>query len=225
MAFVVNFGEPSPGLRGTFLSEQPLRIGILGGTLDPIHHGHLFAAEEVRAKLRLDSVLFIPCGQPPHKARGPIAAAEHRYAMCMAATASNPWFSVSRIEIDRPGPSYTIDTLRQLRTAHGEEAEFFLILGADAILEIDTWRQPDDVLAEARCVAVPRAGADLRSLPRIIGAQRASLVRIVEIPVLEISATDIRRRVRESRPIRYLTPDAVVDYIEREGLYREVETP
>jgi nicotinate-nucleotide adenylyltransferase len=198
-----------------------LRIGILGGTLDPVHHGHLFAAEEVRARFELERVLFIPCGHAPHKDERGMTAAEHRYRMCVLATQSNPFFEVSRIEIDRPGASYTIDTLRQLRTIHGAETELFFILGADALLEIDTWHMPDAVLAEARCVAVPRPGSELTGLASVLGGERASRVEVVPLLGLEISATEIRRRVREGRPIRYLTPDAVVDYIGREGLYVE----
>ena len=207
------------------MRDGPLRIGILGGTLDPVHHGHLFAAEEVRAGCGLDCVLFIPCGHAPHKDERVMTAAENRYRMCVLATGSNPRFEVSRIEIDRPGPSYTIDTLRQLRGIYGPGTELFLIIGADALLEIDTWHLPDAVLAEARCIAVPRPGSELTGLASVIGEERASRVESVSLLGLEISATDIRRRVREGRPIRYLTPDAVVDYIGREGLYVEASNP
>jgi len=203
------------------LGDGPLRIGILGGTLNPVHHGHLFAAEEVRARYGLGLVLFIPCGHAPHKDERAMAPAEHRFRMCELATASNPCFEVSRIEIDRPGPSYTIDTLRQLRTIHGADTELFFIIGADALLELDTWHMPDAVLAEARCIAVPRPGSELTGLASVIGEERAARVETVPLLGLEISATDIRQRVREGRPIRYLTPDAVVDYIGREGLYVE----
>jgi len=207
------------------LSDRPLRIGILGGTLDPVHHGHLFAAEEVRATYELDRVLFIPCGQAPHKDDREIAPAEHRYVMCALATAPNPRFHASRLEIDRPGPSYTVDTLRQLRQVYGSDTELVFIIGADAVLDIDTWHMPDAVLREARCVAVPRPGSELHDLPSVIGEERASRVEMLELPELDISATDIRRRVGEGRPIRYLTPDAVVAYIEREGLYTEADEP
>ena len=203
------------------MGDGPLRIGILGGSLDPVHHGHLFAAEEVRARFELARVLFIPCGHAPHKAERGMAPAEHRLRMCVLATAPNPWFEVSRIETDRPGPSYTIDTLRQLRTLYGADTELWFIIGADALLEIDTWHLPDAVLAEARCIAVPRPGSELTGLASVIGEERASRVETVPLLGLEISATDIRRRVREGRPIRYLTPDSVVDYIGREGLYVE----
>jgi nicotinate-nucleotide adenylyltransferase len=189
--------------------------------LDPVHHGHLFAAEEVRARFELERVLFIPCGHAPHKDERGRTPAEHRLRMCVLATASNPCFEVSRIEIDRPGPSYTIDTLRQVRAIRGADTELFFILGADALLEIDTWRLPDAVLAEARCIAVPRPGSELTGLASVIGEERASRVEVVPLLGLDISATDIRRRVREGRPIRYLTPDSVVDYIGREGLYIE----
>jgi nicotinate-nucleotide adenylyltransferase len=203
------------------LSRTPLRIGILGGTLDPVHHGHLFAAEEVRATYGLDRVLFIPCGHAPHKDERQITPAEHRYEMCALATASNPGFATSRLEIDRPGPSYTIDTLRELRVIHGADTELFFIIGADALLEIDTWHLPDAVLAEARCVAVPRPGSELSGLPSVIGVRRAARVEVMDLPGLDISATDIRCRAREGRPIRYLTPDPVVAYIGENGLYTE----
>ncbi|MBM3500524.1 MAG: nicotinate-nucleotide adenylyltransferase [Armatimonadetes bacterium] len=201
------------------MSPGPLRIGILGGTLDPVHHGHLFAAAEAQAACRLDRVLFIPCGHAPHKAEDEVTPAEHRYLMCVLATASNSGFRVSRLEIDRPGPSYTIDTLRELRAIHGQTTELVFIMGADAVREIDSWHMPDAVLAEARCVAVPRPGSELADLPSVLDRGRADRIEILDLPALDISATEIRRRVRAGRPIRYLTPDPVVDYIAREGLY------
>jgi len=207
------------------LPDRSLRIGVLGGTLDPVHYGHLFAAEEVRAWCGLDRILLMPCGQAPHKDYRAITPAEHRYNMCVLAAQGNSHFCVSRIEIDRPGPSYTIDTLRELRALYGSDTELFFILGADALLEIDTWRQPDDVLREAQCVVVPRKGVELDRLPSVIGAERAARVVVIDMPLLGISATEIRRRVREGRPIRYLLPDPVIDYIQREGLYREAQQP
>lgn len=201
------------------LSGSGPRIGIMGGTFDPIHHGHLFAAEEARARFQLDTVIFIPCGQPPHKDDRDISAAECRYIMCALATAPNPHFEVSRLEIDRPGPSYTIETLRHYRQALGPDAELFFITGADAILEILTWREADAVLREAQCIAVNRPGADLSNLPEVIGDGRAARVEVMDLPALEISSTGIRERVRKGLPIRYLTPNAVVDYITKEALY------
>lgn len=191
----------------------------MGGTFDPIHHGHLFAAEEARARFRLDPVIFIPCGQPPHKADQEISPAECRYIMCALATASNPHFEVSRLEIDRPGPSYTIETLRHYRQRLGPEAELFFVTGADAILEILTWREPDAVLREARCIAVNRPGSDLSHLSNAIGEHRAARIEVLDLPAIEISSTGIRDRARKGLPIRYLTPDVVVDYITKEGLY------
>jgi len=207
------------------LSPRPLRIGVLGGTLDPVHHGHLFAAGEAQARYDLDHVLFVPCGHAPHKDERIVSPGEHRYAMCVLATASNRRFRASRIELEREGPSYTIDTLRQLRAVHGADTELFFIIGADAVLEIDTWHMPDAVLQEARCVAVSRPGSELSDLRSVLEEGRAARVETLDLPGLEISATDIRRRVREGCPIRYLTPDAVVSYIEREGLYLEATKP
>ena len=195
------------------------RIGIMGGTFDPIHHGHLFAAEEARVRFGLERVVFVPCGQPPHKQGKVISAAEHRYLMAALATATNPHFEVSRVEIDREGPSYTIDTLRTFRERLYPGAELFFITGADAILEILTWRDPEAVLREARCIAVARPGHDLSRLAEAIGPERAAAVELLDQPTLDISSTEIRQRVGDGLPIRYLTPTPVVQYILKEALY------
>jgi nicotinate-nucleotide adenylyltransferase len=191
----------------------------MGGTFDPIHHGHLFAAEEARAQFGLERVVFMPCGQPPHKNGRDITPAEHRYVMVALATASNPCFEVSRVEIDRAGPSYTIDTLRCYRTSLMSGARLFFITGADAILEILTWREADAILNEAQCVAVARPGFDLSRLEAVLGRERAARVEVLGTRALDISSTEIRQRVQEGRPIRYLTPEPVVEHIVREGLY------
>jgi len=191
----------------------------MGGTFDPVHHGHLFAAEEARARFELERVIFVPCGDPPHKRGMEVSAPEHRYIMCVLATAANPHFEVSRVEIDRQGPSYTIDTLRWFRERLGPDADLFFITGADAILEILTWREADAVLREARCIAVARPGHDLSSLPTALGADRAAAVQVLDVPTLDISSTEIRERVRTGLPIRYLTSTPVVQYIAKETLY------
>jgi nicotinate-nucleotide adenylyltransferase len=194
-----------------------VRAGVLGGTFDPIHHAHLFIAEQAREQLGLEYTVFVPSCQPPHKLHDPLTSAEHRLAMTTLAVADNPAFRVSRLELDRPGPSYTIDTLRALRA--GGLAEPHFILGADAVLEMGSWYQPAAILREFEVVAVAREGSDLGRLEEALGAELAARVRVLEVPLLEISATEIRRRVREGRSIRYLTPPAVVEYIARHGLY------
>lgn len=188
-----------------------MRLGVMGGTFDPIHNGHLVAAEEARYAFDLERVIFIPAGRPWQKERH-VAPADERYEMTLLATRDNVAFEVSRIEIDRDGPTYTVDTLRTLRDEQ-PDAELFFITGADAIGEILSWKDPDEVLDLATFVAVNRPGHDLsRGLdPR---------VNLLEIPALAISSTDIRGRVAAGRPIRYLVPDAVAAHIRVRGLYR-----
>lgn len=192
----------------------------MGGTFDPIHLGHLVVAEEARARFELERVIFVPNGQPPHKKDYRVTDAEHRYAMCLLATASNPFFEVSREELERPGPSYTIDTLRAFRARLGADAQLYFITGADAVLEIMRWREPEAILAQAHVVAVHRPGFDLSHLAAVVGAERAARILTMPTPGLEISSTELRRRVAEGKSIRHLTTDAVVDYIHKMGLYR-----
>lgn len=193
-----------------------MRLGIMGGTFDPIHYAHLFIAEEARTRLELDRVLFVPNGMPPHKKDYEITPAGHRLAMVELATRDNPSFAASRSEIDRPGPSYTVDTLKQI---HAEQpgAELFFITGMDAVAEILTWRSSDEVLSLARILAVNRPGfAADKSLPNLENGR----VELLDAPHLGISSTLIRERVAQSVPIRYLAPEPVVAYIEEHGLYR-----
>lgn len=192
----------------------------MGGTFDPIHLGHLVVAEEARTRFELERVIFVPNRQPPHKKDYAVTDPEHRYAMCLLATASNPYFEVSREEIERPGPSYTIDTIRAFRARLGRNVELYFITGADAVLEIMTWREPQAILAEARVVAVHRPGFDLERLTAVMEKGQAAKILTMPMPGLEISSTDLRRRVAEGRSIRYLTPDAVANYIGKMGLYR-----
>jgi nicotinate-nucleotide adenylyltransferase len=199
------------------MSSAP--IGILGGTFDPIHYGHLAIAEEVRVALRLDRVLIIPAGEQPLKIGKHMAPPEHRLAMARLACADNPFFEVSSIEIDRPGPSYTHVTLQLL---HDQGLEnLYLILGADALADLPRWHETPRILTLARIVVVSRPGAsvDLSVLSQIFPALPERLI-LIEGPRLDISSTDLRQRVAQGRPIRYQTPDAVVAYIEAHGLYR-----
>jgi nicotinate-nucleotide adenylyltransferase len=195
----------------------------MGGTFDPIHYGHLVAAEEARARLALDLVMFVPCRQPPHKQDYQVTDAEHRYAMAVAATCTNPHFITSRIELERPAPSYTIDTLRQLR-AQGPDTELVFITGADAARELLTWRDPQDLVALCRLVAVTRPGYDLAGLERELG-ELARQVRVIEAPGVNVSSTELRERVAQGRPIKYLTPAGVEAYILKHGLYRGDSQP
>ncbi|MGH2830752.1 MAG: nicotinate-nucleotide adenylyltransferase [Actinomycetota bacterium] len=194
------------------------RIGVMGGTFNPIHNGHLVAAQEALAQFGLDEVVFVPAGRPWQKG-SEVAPAEDRYLMAVIATAPNERFRVSRIEIDRPGPTYTVDTLASLHDSMGD-VELCFITGADAVLEILTWKDPEEVLRRARFIACTRPGYDLDRLAKQLPEGMEDRVEIMEIPALAISSTDIRRRVGEGRQIRFLVPDGVATYIEKNGLYR-----
>lgn len=198
------------------------RIGVMGGTFDPIHHGHLVAAEGARHRYGLERVLFVPAACSPHKAGQAVTPGHHRLAMALLATVSNPWFDVSALELERPAPSYTIDTLRALQAALGPETELYFITGADAILEILRWRDPEALLRAARFVAATRPGYAPERLEAVTARLPADLrgrVEYLEVPALAISSTDLRRRVREGMPIRYLVPEPVEHYIRKNGLY------
>ncbi len=190
------------------------RIGVMGGTFDPIHHGHLVAASEVANSFDLDEVVFVPTGEPWHK--DGVSPSEHRYLMTVVATASNPSFTVSRVDIDRKGATYTIDTLRDLR-ADRPEADLFFITGADAVAQILAWKDHSDLWDLAHFVAVSRPGHVLS-----IDGLPADKVSQLEVPALAISSTDCRERIRRDRPVWYLVPDGVVQYINKHHLYRSV---
>jgi nicotinate-nucleotide adenylyltransferase len=194
------------------------RIGVMGGTFDPIHHGHLVAASEVGHFFSLDEVIFVPTGQPWQKDERKVSEAEDRYLMTVIATASNPRFSVSRVDIDRPGDTYTIDTLLDLRAARGPDAEFFFITGADALARMMSWRDADELFKLAHFVGCTRPGHRLSDdgLPD----ERVSLI---EIPALAISSSTCRERVRAGEPIWYLVPDGIVQYISKRRLYHSVD--
>jgi nicotinate-nucleotide adenylyltransferase len=188
----------------------------MGGTFDPVHHGHLVAASEVQAWFDLDEVVFVPTGQPWQKTSRQVTSAEHRYLMTVIATASNPRFTVSRVDIDRPGPTYTVDTLRDL-SGRSPEADLYFITGADALTEIFTWHDADELFDLAHFVGCTRPGyemdaAALEGIP-------PERVTIVEIPALAISSTDCRNRTARGEPVWYLVPDGVVQYIAKHKLY------
>ncbi len=191
------------------------RVGIMGGTFDPIHHGHLVAASEVQAWFALDEVVFVPTGQPWQKVTRSVSTAEDRYLMTVIATASNPRFSVSRVDIDRGGQTYTVDTLRDLHAQRGD-ADFYFITGADALERILTWRDVDELFELAHFVGCTRPGHTLSTdgLP-------GDRVTLVEIPALAISSTECRERSRAGQPIWYLVPDGIVQYVSKRRLYTE----
>ncbi|MCX4551139.1 nicotinate-nucleotide adenylyltransferase [Streptomyces sp. NBC_01387] len=196
------------------MGEQKRRLGVMGGTFDPIHHGHLVAASEVASQFHLDEVVFVPTGQPWQKSHKVVSPAEDRYLMTVIATASNPQFSVSRIDIDRSGPTYTIDTLRDLRETH-TDADLFFITGADALSQILTWRNAEELFGLSHFIGVTRPGHVLTDDGLPEGG-----VSLVEVPALAISSSDCRARVEQGDPVWYLVPDGVVRYIDKRQLYR-----
>jgi nicotinate-nucleotide adenylyltransferase len=194
------------------------RVGVMGGTFDPIHHGHLVAASEVAALFSLDEVVFVPTGTPWQKGDRAVSSAEDRYLMTVIATASNPRFSVSRLDLDRPGPTYTIDTLRDLRDEHGPDTELFFITGADALAQILSWHKVHQLFDLAHFIGVTRPGHTLSDPGLPQGG-----VSLVEVPAMTISSTDCRARVGRSLPVWYLVPDGVVQYIQKRNLYASSE--
>jgi nicotinate-nucleotide adenylyltransferase len=195
------------------------RLGVMGGTFDPIHYGHLVTAQEALQQFELDSVIFVPTGSPWMKEHESVSPPEDRYLMTVIATASNPLFRVSRMEVDRDGPTFTVHTLRGLKEEMGEKTDLFFITGADAILEIFQWKDPGELLELAHFIAATRPGYDLAAF-EAHAPTRVPGVSVMNIPALAISSTDIRERIRGGRPIRYLAPEGVKSYIEKAGLYR-----
>ncbi len=187
----------------------------MGGTFDPVHHGHLVAASEVATHFDLDEVVFVPTGQPWQKELRTVSPAEDRYLMTVIATASNPRFSVSRVDVDRGGPTYTVDTLTDLAARFPPDAELFFITGADALEQILSWHRAEDLLRMAHFVGVTRPGHHLAD-PGFPDGR----VTLMEVPALAISSTDCRERVHRGDPVWYLVPDGVVQYISKRGLYR-----
>lgn len=204
------------------MKDSGWRLGIMGGTFDPIHLGHLVAAEAAREQFGLDRVVFVPARLPPHKLDQLISPAEHRSAMVLLATMNHPRFVVSRVELDRPGPSYTVDTLRLLRQEY-PVATLFFITGADAVLDFDNWREPVELLRLCHMVVVSRPGCDRERLrEKVDSLERETGCRIEELaaPALDISSRELRRRVAEGKSLRYLVPREVRDYVLKHGLYR-----
>ena len=204
------------------MTARARRVGVMGGTFDPIHHGHLVAASEVQSWFDLDEVVFVPTGAPWQKSDRKVTPAEDRYLMTVIATASNPRFWVSRVDIDRGGPTYTIDTLRDLHAAL-PEAELYFITGADALADIFTWRDADELFSMAKFVGCTRPGfvMDDETLAKIPHDR----VTMVEVPALAISSTDVRRRTMRDEPVWYLVPDGVVQYIGKHRLYPQAAAP
>ena len=201
-----------------------MRLGIMGGTFDPIHYGHLFIAEEARVHFRLNSVQFIPNGSPPHKPDRAITSATHRFAMSLIATGPNPAFGCSAIELNRPGPSYTVDTLDFVRREY-PTAELFTITGVDAIAELLTWKRHEEVVEKTKFIVATRPGFDLQILKERLPRAYLEKILLVGSTELGISSTDIRTRMQQGLSIRYLTPDGVVEYISTHRLYRAAEPP
>ncbi|WNM37150.1 nicotinate-nucleotide adenylyltransferase [Micromonospora halotolerans] len=197
------------------MEEDIRRVGIMGGTFDPIHHGHLVAASEVADRFGLDEVVFVPTGQPWQKADEPVSSPEDRYLMTVIATASNPRFQVSRVDIDRGGPTYTVDTLQDLHDEYGPKVQLFFITGADALERILSWKEVDRMFELAHFIGVTRPGFELsdKHLP-------ADTVSLVQVPAMAISSTDCRARVARGEPVWYLVPDGVVQYIAKRRLYQ-----
>jgi nicotinate-nucleotide adenylyltransferase len=207
-------------------SHKPgqLNIGLMGGTFDPIHIGHLVTAEEARQQFSLDYVIFIPAGLPPHKDKEQVSPAEHRYLMTILAVMSNPSFIVSRVEVDKKEPSYTIDTIRYFTTHGAPGANLFFITGADAILEIFTWKDYSALMNQCTFIAVSRPEYPLEKLGEMtekLCPEMKSKIHLLEIPALAISSTFIRKRAALGKTIKYLTPEPVEQYIKKHGLYKK----
>jgi nicotinate-nucleotide adenylyltransferase len=201
------------------LAATVRRLGILGGTFDPPHYAHLVLAENARVQLALDRVLFVPAGDPPHKTGQPHTAVNDRVAMVEVAIVDNPAFSLSRVDVDRPGPHYTVRTLALLQQQH-PSAELFFIIGEDSLSEFHTWRDPDGIVRQAQLAVMHRPGwqVDFGRLTQAVPAIRERLVWL-DVPVLDLSSTELRCRVRQGLPIRYLVPPLVEDYIRRHDLH------
>jgi nicotinate-nucleotide adenylyltransferase len=192
------------------------RLGIMGGMFDPIHFGHLFTAEEARVEFKLDKIIFVPCSQPVHKEEKNISDSKHRYLMTDMAIKNNSFFGISKIEIDRPGPSCSIDTVKEFIKKYNQGTKIFFITGADAFLEIGSWYKSNELIKLCQFVAATRPGYDLDRLD----SKFKKIIKIMEIPALTISSTDIRRRIREHKNIKYLVPYEVEEYIYKNKLYQ-----
>jgi len=215
----LNSGDPhhNLGLARVVNHKGRYRLGVMGGTFDPIHHGHLVAASEVAARFSLDEVVFVPTGIPWQKAGRRVSSREDRYLMTVIATASNPRFTVSRVDIDRHGNTYTVDTLKDIKAERGPDVDLYFITGADALASILTWRGAGELFDLAWFVGVSRPGVDLSA--RDLSHLPPDKVTRLEVPALAISSTECRKRVGEGLPLWYLVPDGVVQYVAKRGLY------
>lgn len=206
------------------ISKEKIRYAIMGGSFDPIHFGHLAAAETVRQKLNCQKVIFIPLGNPPHKKNRILSDSIHRYTMTVLAANSNPYFEVSNIEVNRDGYTYTLNTIAELNKYYGKEVELLFITGADALFEIETWYKVEELLKLCSFVAVTRPGYDKSMLEQklqYLQSKYNSELHIIDVPGLNISSTDIRERIKIGASIKYLVPDEVEQYIFKHGLFRE----
>ena len=198
------------------------RIGVLGGTFDPLHMGHLVMAEVARDRCDLDEVLFVPSGVPPHKDADIVSAGRDRYIMALLATLTHPQFSVDRTDLDRTGPSFTVDTLSHLRNEF-KECQCYFIMGADSLLDLPNWHQPDRLLRENEIIVASRPGWRLEAAERILGSlytEHRDRIHIIEIPGIDLSSREIRSKIARGESVRYLVPDLVLSYIDEHGLYR-----
>jgi nicotinate-nucleotide adenylyltransferase len=191
-----------------------MKVGLMGGSFNPIHNAHMAAADEAVSRFELDEVIFIPCGIPPHKTAQELAPAEDRYLMTVIAINDCPAYSVSRYEIDKPEPGYTVETMRHYKQDK-PEAELFFITGADSIEELETWREPERIFDYGTLIAATRPGYTVEKAPPV-----AEKVVWMEIPPIGISATDIRQRLRDGLPVEHLMPPGVLEYISKQGLYK-----
>ncbi len=215
----------SKGKKGSDdVKDNPKKIGISGGTFNPIHYGHLIVAELVRDEFGLEKVLFVPSGMPPHKNLSDVAEAEHRFNMVHQAVKNNPGFYESRIEVERGGYTYTIDTVKSLREIYGEDAKLYYIIGADVLNDLVTWRNYQEVFKVCEFIAVLRPGNDIEGFNRQMEYLRdtfGAIIHFIDTPLIEISSTEIRNRIRQGKTIKYLVPEAVEDYIKENSLYLE----
>lgn len=195
-----------------------MKIAVMGGTFNPIHYGHLISAEQVRDGLGYDKILFVPSARPPHKSQPDMVSAEHRFQMVLIATEDNPTFEVSSIELDREGPSYTIQTIKALRNRYDTATELAWIIGADSLIEYKIWKDFDGVLEQCTMIATTRPNYDMQLVPSEI----RNRVKTYKITGIDISATEIRNRIRNIRSIQYLVPDSVAEYINQHKLYIDV---
>lgn len=206
------------------MKDSVQKIGISGGTFNPIHIGHLIIAETVRDKFGLDKVLFIPSGMPPHKNLESVVCAEKRFDMVQRAVAGNPHFEASRVEVDREGYTFTVDTLKKLREIYGKDTGLYYIIGADVLNDLLTWRSYEEVFKICEFIAVLRPGNDEKAFYKQMEYLRDAYgvkIHFIDAPLIDVSSTEIRERIKEGRSIKYLVPESVEEYIESNGLYKE----